>query len=665
MNKNILLHFWWHFHQPLYRTGKDSLLPWVKLHACRDYLDMGKLVEGIPGAHVTFNFTPVLLEQLQEWTSDPFFEIFSKPFKELNGDDKIFLLKNCFNIHWRTFIYPVPRFNELLSLRGTNPDESEILWHSELWNRAMIDDLRFYFLLSWCGKTIRADARIAGLAEKTRNFKHDDLLLLMDVMKEYYQQVIPLYAKLKDESTIALTTTPYFHPILPILVDPDRLAAEHADLNVPPISSDMKSAQIQVSSAAEYHQKLFSHPADGFWPAEGGVNEEMLSLLKGFPIIGTDESILHASDSDSKSPAFLYSHPSLDGCIAFRDQDLSNRIGFIYGGMNEDEAVQDFMRHIDGRYEDGIVHVILDGENAWGGYAGLGRTFLEKLYRACIDGYGMAHAGEVVARGVRKKLSRLHSGSWIDTNFKIWIGDPVKNRAWLLIEEAKQVIKHAPGEQVPLAFLAAQGSDWFWWYGEGNVSPYEPQFDQLFRSHLKNAYLEMSISPPQHLDDVVMEVSIVSDKWPDRTIHPSINGKVDSYFEWQGAGRFVDKGDSMMGQTSPFKEMYYGFDYESLYIRIDPIPSITAMEEFRDIEICVSFHEPKEVSITRMGMKIAMDKIIEMNIPYSSFGGDVQKRVSFYIFMKKGERVLYRYPKAGLLTLTLPGVYFDEEMWSV
>ncbi len=676
MKKETLLHFWWHFHQPLYRMGARSLLPWVKLHTCRDYLDMGKLVERNPDAHVTFNFTPVLLEQMQEWVDDPFFEIFSKPFRELNIQEKVFLLRHCFNIHWRTFVYPVPEFSELLSLRGTHPDENELVRQAELWNRQMIDDLKTFYLLSWCGQTIRSDARAQDLIKKGRKFSHDDVIFLIDVMKEYYRQVIPLYKKMKNEGRIAITTTPYYHPILPILVSPEGIARDHPGLDVPPISADMKSAEKQVTSAREYHQLVFSHPPDGFWPAEGSVSEEMLPLIRDFPLIATDEAILHASDAETKDSAFLYLHPDLSGgSLCFRDTDLSNRISFIYGGIDEERAVEDFMRHLTDRYREGIVHIILDGENAWGGYPNLGRTFLEKLYRAGIERHGLVHAGEVVEKGQRKKISRLHSGSWIDMNFKIWIGDPVKNHAWLLIEEAKQVFRHTPGDQIPSSFLAAQGSDWFWWYGEGNVSPYEPQFDQLFREHLKNAYDQTGLIPPAHLDDIFTQGSIVSDKWPSKTIHPVINGKVDSYFEWQGAGRFVDKGDSMMGLTSPFKEMHYGFDHVNLYIRLDLIPSVSAKEALEDIEVYLSFHAPREVSIKmgkiseggnhKAGIKIVIDRILEMSVPFSSFAGEPEKNASFFIFMKKGVQVLYRYPKAGFLTLTLPGKYFDEEMWSV
>ena len=298
MGDRLHIHFWWHLHQPMYRVGERSLLPWVKLHACRDYLDMARIVEDHPFAHVTLNVTPVLVEQLEGWDPDPFFDIFHKAADDLDHDEHVFLLRHCFNVNWRTAVYPNPRYLELLKLRGTDPKGAELERQADLWSGRDWDDLQFFFLLAWCGETIRGHEGMQDLLTLARDTSLENRLCLIGLMKEHFERILPYYRKLHGEGLIGLTTTPYFHPILPLLVNPATVVREHPELTVPPISADLPSARDHVERAWACHERVFGSPPDGVWPAEGAVSNDILPLLAKAGIIGTDEAILRASESD-------------------------------------------------------------------------------------------------------------------------------------------------------------------------------------------------------------------------------------------------------------------------------------------------------------------------------------------------------------------------------
>jgi len=658
------VHIWWHFHQPLYRVGERALLPWTKLHACRDYLDMADVIASVEGARATFNFTPVLLDQLRSWEPDVFMDVFEKPARDLTDEERVFILKHCFNVNWRTAVYPVPRYLELLKMRGATVIEAALPGVARQWTDRDFEDLQFLFLHAWCGEVIRSDPDIHDLVSVLSDRSHEDRLALLDLMKKHFTTILPRYRELHKEGRIALTTTPYAHPILPILVSPSSVARAHPDLSVPPITPDPVSARRHMEKARSVHEEIFGVPPDGLWPSEGSVSEECVPLFQGYPVVGTDEGVLRASEAESGDPAYLYTHDAFEGRFVFRDHALSDKIGFVYGGMGIDDAVRDFVQSVARYHSHGVVHAILDGENPWGGYSGMGREFLRKLYQKSASELGIDHARDLIDDGETRSIQSLFAGSWIDANFKIWIGDPVKNHAWMLLEEAKQILRNE-GDGPSPSLMAAQGSDWFWWYGEGNSSPYEPEFDLLFRTHLSEAYTELNQSPPIHLGEslIVSEVSV--ERHPVQTIRPSINGRVDSYFEWEGAGRFIDQGDAMMGSFSPFKELMYGFDLENLYLRLDPTPPARADEIFEGMEIHLSLHLPEKCLIAPEAMEVKIGSILELSVPFRTLHAEPGDTVSFHLMMNQGDAMATRYPRTGLVSFTVPGPNFNEEMWCV
>jgi len=662
--------FLWHFHQPPYFiSDKESLLPFVFLHSIRDYIDFPYLLKSYEDIHMNFNFTPVLLEQIINLRKDPFLKIALKPVEELNVEEKYFLLKNFFSNNWENAIKPIPRFYELLILRGMEATKEKLKEKVKAYKSQDFLDLEVLFYLSWCGEKLKNHSFIKELLEKGSNFKEEEKIKLFDVLFENLKTILNSYKELFEKGQIDITFSPYFHPILPIISSSEEVARDHPELNVYPYPPSPKEVLFHLEEGANLFEKVFGKKPLGLWPSEGSVSNSILNYLNT-KVIFSDLTVLNRSCCESYDflkPFYHKNFPNI--LIFFRDTYISNRFGFAYGGMAEDKAIDEFYSYIKsvGR-EDGVVWIILDGENPWGGYQNFGRNFLKKLFeRAQKEGIKFLTLKEVINLNLKpQKIEYLFSGSWVDSSFYIWTSDPIKNKAWEMVHSIRDQISGVKNEKSLYYFYAAQGSDWFWWYGKPNYSPYEPEFDYLFRFYLKKAVEEAGFTPPLSLEKPLTEEIKILTKKPIFTINPIINGKEDSFFEWANAVKLpVSTGDAMHLAETVFDEIYFGFNLENLFIRLDPNPKYK--EEIKNGEIYLNLNLPFEKTFkiypSNKEIDFSFQEILEIKIPFSFLG--LKEREEVFFFLNFKNNAIERIPKSGTLNFTVPHQTYEEEMWSV
>ena len=502
-------------HQPLYKdfvTGKYHL-PWVRLHSTYSYLDMASIVEEFPKAKCTFNITSSLIWQLidisqSENIDDVFLDLSEKDASELTDKDKVFILKNFFSCDPAKAIFPIKRYKELYYKRGEDIREGALLDVSTSFTDQDFRDLQVLFNLAWCGFTLRKkDKLVRHLLHKGGCYTPEEKHMLLDKQKEVVSSILPLYKKLQDEGKIEVSTTPYYHPILPLLTGAD------GGYNF------TEDAKVHVKRAIELYEKVFGRKPKGFWPAEGSVSPQIIPILEevGIKWIATDEGILIESFRDKVHPrenliykAFTAKNDTRKIDMVFRDIHLSNAISFKYSQMNQKKAAVDLLRDLDNIFKhvkdkpgEHVVSIILDGENPWPYYPDGGRDFLREVYSHISSS---AHLEMVTVGGFlsscqdKQEIENLYSGSWIDRNFRKWIGSPQKNKAWEYLEKAREDLFQgdAPTTEALEELYIAEGSDWFWWYDDFGTE-LNFVFDDLFRLHLKNMYTIMGRKVPGYL----------------------------------------------------------------------------------------------------------------------------------------------------------------------
>lgn len=550
----------WHQHQPLYKdTAQESprgsyLEPWVRLHALRDYYPMAALVAQHPEVHLSVNLTPVLLWQLEDYlggATDRALELTRKPAETLTGEEQEYLLAHFFEADWHHQIYPHPRYKELLERRADGG----------AFGAQDLRDLQMWFNLSWFGLEFREGevglvtgetASVRRWVEQDRGFAQDDLEAMLAEQYKVMRAVIPLHRQLQEAGQIEVSTTPFYHPILPLLADSDRATLDRPGASLPRRFAYPQDAQAQVERAVADYTRHFGRPPRGMWPAEGAVAQYVVPLFAGAGVrwIATDEGVLARSGQygyDTRDPGVLAQpRRAQEGeyalSVFFRDTPLSDNIGFRYQGCKDfgpvaksflDEIKDRFARRLEGE-EDRVLSVILDGENAWGAYCEDARPFLHALYGL------LAQDSEVQTvtfseylegnptRGIdphplegQTRVYDLFTGSWIDENgsspgvdLGTWVGEAEENQAWELLLEAREAIGRsgATPESNPKAFealYAAEGSDWFWWFGEDQDSGNDEEFDRLFRTHLANLYRALGQAAPEALGRYIVRRAVV------------------------------------------------------------------------------------------------------------------------------------------------------------
>ncbi|MBN2866753.1 MAG: glycoside hydrolase [Thiotrichales bacterium] len=549
--KKIKVVLCWHMHQPHYRDGLDGeyRLPWVYLHAIKDYTDMAWHIENCPEAKVVVNFAPVLLEQLddyaqqmQDWLKtgaamrDPLLNLVSG-VTQIPNDDKgrLEIVEACLRAHAPTMIDILPNFRELVDIvkcKGAS-DGIDKICLSYL-NKQFYTDLLMWYHLSWMGVSLRKqDSRVNRLMAKKRYFSSEDQKELMRIMADAVIGIIPRYRRLLERGQIEISMTPYGHPIVPLLIDfkSMRDALPHAP--APEASGypdGYERSKWHMQHGLEVYEQHFGARPKGVWLSEGAVSSAAIGLLDEFGIewSASGEGVWRHSceasrldEHDIYSKKALYQpmqHASQKCALFFRDDGLSDMIGFRYKDWNSLDAAKDFSQHMKNiagfvadEVEEHVVSVILDGENAWEYYPDNASHFLADLYKELSSAphVEMTTFTESLANGAKTRhLPTLKAGSWVYGSFSTWIGDHDKNLGWDLLVDAKKAYdKMVKGGRLTEAQILAateqlaicEGSDWFWWFGDYNPSGSVRDFDQLYRRHLTKLYQLIKLTPPASL----------------------------------------------------------------------------------------------------------------------------------------------------------------------
>ena len=514
-------------HQPFYKHPQTNqfALPWVRLHASKDYLRMARLLQESPHVRANFTMVPSLREQLEDYARGADDEDLRVTLRAVEGSltplEREHAVRRFFSIHHGHVVSRRPEYRRLLDIAHAAAERHELL------SDDFFVDLALWFNLAWIDPgEVEADEGLRVLDERGRLFTRDDLRYVLRKQRFAASGVPHLYRRLERDGRIELVTVPYFHPILPLLIDTSsaRRADPGALLPDPPFA-EPDDAAVQLEEAIASHTRAFGLRPRGVWPSEGAVSPEAADLIAkaGFEWFASDEGVLARSlglelrRDEGKAlmdPAILYRPYRLaNGTTAiFRDRVISDRIGFAYGSMTPADAVGDLIwkleRARDRLPDDGgpyLATIALDGENAWEGYPNNGNDFLRTLYGTlgADERFETVRVSEFLAANpATAELPALHTGSWIDTSLRVWIGEEAHARAWraLALTRAFAADQWGPLRSMPpavkRALMVAEGSDWFWWYSSRNSSPQDGVFDELFRSNLEAVWWFAGAEPP-------------------------------------------------------------------------------------------------------------------------------------------------------------------------
>ncbi len=695
----INLCFLWHMHQPFYKDllSGEYRLPWTRLHALKDYYGMVRILEEFPGIRQTFNLVPSMMVQVEEYAAgnarDPFLDCALKPAETLGEDERAFILRNFFHANVDRMIHRYPRYSELFHAWQAQKNASAA---RGAFGVQEFRDLQVLSQLAWFDEEFQEhDPTVRGLIEKGRGYTLEDQAAMGEKQRELLGLVIPEYKKLAATGQIEISTTPYYHPILPLLCDSNIAAVAHPHVPLPRGFSYPEDARKQLEMAREYIRRVFGVAPVGLWPSEGSVSDQVFQIASdtGFEWAATDNGVLdrtlgRGAGVEGTYRPYLWRQDKRKLQVIFRDHLLSDLIGFVYSGMNARDAAADFIAKIrdntrgilqSGR--DALVPIILDGENAWEYYDRAGRPFFRELYARISDDRDMRAitVREAFARMQPEPLTHIFPGSWINANFDIWIGAEEDNQAWEYLLRARQTYDEAKDvteEGRRLAYeelLIAEGSDWCWWYGPEHESANRADFDQLYRGHLANVYRALGRTPPEELSRPLLHAAVADESQtePAGPIHPEIDGCISSYFEWLGAGAYrVDaRSGSMHGKRFLAKELQYGADDRYFYLRVDFLEGNEDLLASLDARFTVQAAEPgaksgvtihiengnatvTESSFDKSEVRAAFQSILEVGIPLRVLepANRIQFHVSFW--------------QAGLPVDAIPQQGWIEMRWS-
>jgi alpha-amylase/alpha-mannosidase (GH57 family) len=602
----------WHQHQPFYKdlvTG-EYRLPWVRLHALKDYYGMVRLLDEFPRVHQNFNLVPSLITQIQDYVAgtaqDPFLQVAARAARDLSLDERRFALQYLFQANPVNLIGRYPRYRELWERfrnAGDSPERAEKFFQPQDFT-----DLQVLSQIAWFDEFFLQDRDLAELVRKERNYSLEDQRFVIKREREVLGQILPAHASAAQKGFIEISTSPFYHPILPLLCDTNSGAVSSPGLPLPQNRfRHPEDARDQILRGLDLHEKIFGVRPKGVWPSEGSVSEEAISIAHSLGVnwMATDEGVLGRStglffwrDGEGRLPAHLaeklytihrYENGQTAMHFVFRDHTISDLIGFVYSGMPPNEAAQHLIQNIQTAAQpvlnmgrDAVVSIILDGENAWEYYPQSGREFLRRFYERLQNTPGIEAVtiSEAIAR--HRDFNPMHSitpGSWISANFNVWIGAPEDNRAWDHLYQARtfydQNAPQASEAQRKLAYeelLIAEGSDWNWWYGPEHHSANDRDFDELYRKHLSNVYQALGATPPDYLAQPISGVIARPSFTPQTAyIHPRVTGDMIRYFEWMGAAIYTadHRAGAMHGKQFLLDSVHAGIDQTNVYARLD------------------------------------------------------------------------------------------------
>jgi alpha-amylase/alpha-mannosidase (GH57 family) len=724
----------WHMHQPFYQdlvTG-EHILPWVRLHGTKDYWGMVALLREFPQVRVTFNLVPSLLVQLEAFAKDEARDrhlvLGLKPADALSEEERAFCVENFFHAHRPRMIDPFPRYAELLARRGANGSLSPRAQAAQF-STDDLRDLQVWHKLVWIDAYyFERDERVRALVAKGRGFTEDDKITLRAIELELLRAVVPEYREASRRGQVELSTSPFYHPILPLLCDTDVYLRTHPHSRMPRERFRRpEDAFEQLTRAVTLYERLFGRRPDGLWPSEGSVSDDMVPLVAraGFKWMATDEAILSRSIGRSftrdgggnvEQPEDLYrpyrvGAAGLNVACGFRDHTVSDLIGFSYASWPADAAADDFTRRLveaGARYKsrtgsDATVFVILDGENAWEHFEGQGRPFLRALYGRLSSHPQLRTVtmSEACANATESIVS-IFPGSWINSDFYIWIGHQDDHRAWSQLADARRLLDAPPPgvseEAMSRAheeLLIAEGSDWFWWYGDDHSSDHDLAFDDLFRRHVRNIYRAIDAPIPEELfvTNITTQPPSVEIRRPTGLIRPEIDGEITDYFEWVGAGSFEATAvagamHQVAESTTKIGLVEFGCDLEHLFIRVE---GARPMRELLvgTLGLTVRFLKPTGLQVVLRrdgkfadvllvkrsakgdwdatdcrGLASAIGRVAELRIPFACLGVGPQDAVAFFVTLSEGTVEVEQQPRHEPIQCEVPDESFTSRHWT-
>jgi alpha-amylase/alpha-mannosidase (GH57 family) len=680
----------WHMHQPYYEdlaTG-EHILPWVRLHAIKDYWGMVALTEEFPDVRLTFNLVPSLLVQLEafadERAHDRHLFIGLKPADLLTPEERTFLVANGFHAPVDRAIRPNRRYLELYEKGKT----------SSPFAPGDLRDLQVWHKLVWMDPDwLLRDERLKALVDKERNFSEDDKQRLREVELELLRAVIPAYRTAAASGRVELSTSPFYHPILPLLCDTDTHLRAHPHSTLPRhLFRYPDDAREQLTKAFELHTRVFGHRPRGVWPSEGSVSDEVVALLanEGVAWTATDEEILSRSLGRRVTADDLY-RPYIAGGetptalrLMFRDHQLSDLIGFAYQSWHAEDAVADFVgkvRDAGRRFaasnsgEDAVIAVILDGENAWEHYQGGGRPFLRALYRALQDAPDIQTVTMTEAvDGARRRLPSIFPGSWINGDFYIWAGHRDDHRAWAQLaaaraafDERKDLVTSDARARALEELFIAEGSDWFWWYGDDHSSDHDREFDDLFRRHVRNVYRALGQPAPDdlHVTNITTEVVTTGPLAVGVLSSPKITGRSADFTQWMTAVDVpLGGGGGTMHRVAGHlvRALKVAVDLEALYVRVDGADLVRRMTA-GEIGLALLQDRPHALKVQPVWVT---EDVATAAIPFARLGAHRGERVRLSLLvLDSAGHVIEQHPANQPFELNVPDAQHDAVNWIV
>ncbi len=694
----------WHMHQPDYRdpVSGRTLLPWTWLHGVKDY---GEMLETIAetGARVTVNLVPTLLEQLERYADgsdrDSWLELAARAAERLDDNDQKFIVDQFFSVNAETQILPNRRYHQLYRLRGSGASPQ-----AEHFSIQDLRDLQVWFLLAWTGSHLRRRSPVvANLLKQGENFSEIDKKQLLDCCYAEVGRIIELHRQLEQSGQIEISVTPYAHPILPLLCDLRTARDPSPDLPLPAVDfRHPEDARLQVREGLNTANRILGERPRGMWPAEGAVSEAAATLLheEGACWAASDEDILARSLdgglSDRKRLYQVYQYNGLP--LLFRDRELSDRIGFLYAGWDSSDAVSDILKRlhkISRKAHGGTVAIILDGENCWERYPDNGYPFLHELYLKLQEDpqLQLCTIQEAIDDSTPIPLTKLAAGSWIRSDFTTWVGHHEENLAWQQLQQTRlEIINNEielalanptePLSELVRELLRAEGSDWFWWFGDEHVTAQADIFDRLFRLHLESLYHLKGLTVPARLHQWIKPPTVANvGTEPSACFSPQIDGRVGDYFEWLAAGRIeLASGGAMHSSRENLQELLYGYDDEFLYLRLEQpelLQRLCGRNGYFEIRLMNHqlfhvryFYTDKTLLILSEKQTIgqglaAAEQVMELAIPLDKLHLHPGDKLTLSCHAFQDEKENGRWPSEGNVNLIFRGSILDEENWSV
>ncbi len=602
--KKLSIAFYWHMHQPVYQLTPqgDYIMPWVRLHAVKDYLDMMMWVEKFDNLKLNFNYVPVLLDSLigyENGAHDIHSRITVTPVEQLSHEDKIFIINNFFDANYQTMILQNEQYHNLYKKYQQNIESTDIFTEQEY------SDLMALFNLAWIDPSFKnSDERLNRLVQKGKDYTLEDRIEIIEIQREIIRQIIPKLKKLVAENKIEVSTSPYYHPILPILIDYKAIRKDNSDTDELSELNTEEDAKIQTKMALDRIEKLIGKRPKGIWASEQCVSPDTLEMLSDLGVEWSisdegnlarsiDFEFVHDFKGYLEDPYHLlktysYKTQNSDIKMIFRESTIYNLVSFEYANHNPVATANDLYDRIkvmQGKIlsspdQDHLLTIAMDGENCWENYIDDGNTFLQTLYELISKDESLETvliSDYIEKTKEHKRLDKVATGASFNRGYKLWIDEPVKDIAWKYLKRARQDFisfsKREPNHpnliDAQRELFICEGSDWFWWYGEPNSSGRDNIFDFLYRTHLKNIYRTLELEYPKYLDEPLTSVSPARpSNYPKALISPEVNGKNTTDDDsWLNAGCIDIPDGPVLRESKLFDKICFGNDSENFYLR--------------------------------------------------------------------------------------------------